>query len=126
MKIYEVDHPRGADALGRVDGHAPHEGRAGSRLTREFQALRDQWRAETRFVSSWTARVLHPAYQRIIGMGKDVLPLLLAELNERPSHWSAALEAITRENPVPEEDRGNIPLVAEAWLAWGRNRGYVD
>jgi hypothetical protein len=75
------------------------------------------------FVSAAQTIVLHPAYQRIIGLGYPVVPLILRELQERPSHWFAALSAITGEDPAdPNADfNGRV----RAWLAWGRDRGYL-
>jgi hypothetical protein len=61
---------------------------------------------------------MHPAYQQIIGMGVDALPLILRELEREPDHWFWALEAITGENPVPPTDRGRLNEMARAWLRW--------
>ncbi len=44
-----------------------------------FRELVNQWKQETRGISSSTELILHPAYQQIIGMGRDVIPLLLRE-----------------------------------------------
>ena len=67
---------------------------------------------------------LHPAYQRIIGMGQPVVPLILRDLEQEPDHWFWALQSITGENPVLPEQRGNLELMATAWLAWGKANGY--
>jgi hypothetical protein len=37
----------------------------------EFASLAERWRRETRFSSSLDEKVLHPAYQSIIAMGKS-------------------------------------------------------
>jgi len=57
-------------------------------------------------------------------MGKAALPLLLAELRHEPDDWFWALHAITGANPVPAESRGNLQVMAEAWLQWGLDQGY--
>jgi hypothetical protein len=57
-------------------------------------------------------------------MGPAVNPLLLRELENRTGHWHRALRRITGDDPVPAADRGNIEKTAEAWLRWGRERGY--
>ena len=88
-----------------------------------FEALRARWKSETRFESSSTKLFLHPAYQQIIGMGADALPLILDALSAEPDHWSWALKAITGEDPVPPEARGNLRRMAEAWLDWARRAG---
>ena len=89
----------------------------------KFQALAETWRREVQFLSSVTEMVLHPAYQRIIGMGTAVVPHLLRELECRPDHWFWALTAITGVNPVKPEDRGKLRKMAEAWLTWGKEQG---
>ena len=37
----------------------------------------------------------HPAYQEIIRMGTQIVPLLLQELKHNPLYWLPALNAIT-------------------------------
>ena len=60
-------------------------------LEREFRELAVKWHDETKFLSVSADRVLHPAYQRIIGMGRPAIPLILLELQERLEHWFWAL-----------------------------------
>jgi hypothetical protein len=67
---------------------------------------------------------LHSAYQKIIGLGAAAVPLLLAELRREPDDWFWALHAVTGADPVPEANRGNLPAMTEAWLQWGREKGY--
>lgn len=83
-----------------------------------FHELVRQWKNATFFLSSITDMAMHPAYQQIIGMGEDALPLLFEELRREPDHWFWALQAITGVNPVPTEARGNVARMSEAWLAW--------
>ena len=64
--------------------------------------------------------VLHPLYQRIIGMGEAAIPLILNEFDRQPNHWFWALHSITDEDPVPEDCQGNISKMASAWIEWGR------
>jgi hypothetical protein len=90
-----------------------------------FRELVTRWREETRTLSSTTDRALHSAYQDIIGMGKPVLPHIFRELDRNGGHWFWALRHITRENPVPPQDAGNIQKMREAWLQWGRERRYL-
>jgi hypothetical protein len=75
--------------------------------------------------SSVAAMVMHPAYQRIVGLGPAAVPLLLRELEHRPDHWFWALNAITGEDPVAAGDRGNLTRMTEAWLEWGRRHGFI-
>lgn len=92
-------------------------------LERTFAALVEQWRRETTHLSSIQRMVLHPAYQRIIGLGPDAIPLILREMQQRPDHWFWALQAIAREDPVP---RGStFKEATAAWLSWGHERGLI-
>ncbi len=93
--------------------------------TREFDALVQQWRRETAVLSSTERKAMHPAYQRIIGMGRDALPLVFHEMTQRPGHWFWALQAITGADPVPPEHGGNVAAMTEDWLRWGREHHYL-
>jgi hypothetical protein len=53
-----------------------------SGLEDTFLALAAQW--ETGMLSLVQKMVMHPAYQRIIGMGQPVVPLILRELEQEP------------------------------------------
>jgi hypothetical protein len=41
-----------------------------------------------------------------------------------PADARLALHAITGANPVPPASRGNLQEMADAWLAWGLEKGY--
>jgi hypothetical protein len=84
-----------------------------------------KWKEETRYLSSIHEIVMHPAYQQIIGMGKEALPYLLNELRWRPDNWFLALKIITGEDPVPPEEKGNIFAMAQRWVRWGAMKGWV-
>lgn len=91
----------------------------------EFNDLVMQWKSERTATSSTTVIAMHPAYQRIIGMGKAALPLILRELDRELDHWFWALRAISGEDPIPFEHRGKMKQMAIDWLEWGRVKGYV-
>ena len=94
-------------------------------IEEEFARLASSWREEMSFASSATAISMHSAYQQIIGLGEDAVPLILHEIEmSGPDHWFWALSAITRENPITAEIAGNLTKMSEAWLEWGRRRGY--
>lgn len=96
-----------------------------SRLRHEFDALRHEWKAGTKFTSSMSDMILNFAYQRIIGLGSSVVPLIIEELTNNPDHWFWALRAITGEDPVPESSAGNLRKMTQAWLQWARERGII-
>jgi len=88
-----------------------------------FKSLAAEWTAATQHKSSLTERLLHPAYQSIIGLGREVVPLLLNELQERPDDWFWALSSVTRQNPA--EGVTTFDLAVARWLGWGREQGYI-
>jgi hypothetical protein len=93
-------------------------------VAERFRELVRQWKEANQFVSATTDIVMHPAYQQIIGMGPDVLPLIFAELRRQPGQWFWALKAITGEDPVAPADRGKVQSMAKSWLDWAEHRGY--
>ena len=91
------------------------------RLSKSFRELAETWRRETSFLSFGQQRALHPAYQRIIGMGPPALPLIFRELERRPSHWFWALRAITGEDPVRPEGAGdNLDVDSARQKQWNQ------
>src|SRR5260221_14305998 len=77
-------------------------------LVRRFRGLVRAWKEAKVFTSSGTEIALQPAYQQIIGMGKEVIPLILDELHREEDHWFWALKAISGQDPVAHPDRGNL------------------
>ncbi len=104
----------------------PKSSRAGSveSIEQKFMRLRDEWKTKRGHHSDTVSLVTHAAYQQIIGMGRDAVPYLLRELALAPDRWYWALRAITCEDPVPTEARGNSKAMAQAWLEWGAAQGY--
>lgn len=88
-----------------------------------FRELCAAWKSATRISSFSSSLAMHPAYQRIIGLGTAAVPLILAELEKDLDQWFWALKAITGEDPVPPESRGKMREMADAWLNWGRKKG---
>jgi hypothetical protein len=91
-----------------------------------FQRLATEWKEQSRFLSNTAQIALLRPYQRIIGMGISVVPLILEELRREPDRWFWALEAITEENPVPLEAAGNVRAMAAAWIQWGADRDMIS
>jgi len=94
------------------------------RLERQFRVEAERWKKETLHLSSVTKMISHPSYRRIMGMGPDVLPILLRELRENPDHWLVALNAITGEDPAPPDS--TFDQAVDAWLAWGIEQRYLQ
>ncbi len=97
-----------------------------SSVQEKFDRLVNEWKKEATRVYCVSTRVyMHPAYQRMIGMGVKALPLIFEKLKsgDSPSHWFWALEAITEVNPAAFGPPGGEIV---AWLSWGNANGYTD
>lgn len=97
-------------------------------LEKMFRTHRDRWRAETRSESDLANILQHWDYQSIINMGLWVVPLILEDLKTGGGHWGWALQVITGENACADfspEDCRCHSKIRDAWLAWGRRKGYV-
>jgi Holliday junction resolvase-like predicted endonuclease len=94
-------------------------------LEQEFNELARQWRRETGMLSLIRQKAMHPAYQKIIGMGRDALPLIFLEMRNRSGDWLWALEAIARPKVNPARDTANFKDAVAAWLKWGEENGYA-
>ena len=91
-----------------------------------FKTLAEKWKKDTRHLSLISLRVTHPAYKRIITLGRPALPLILAELRDEPDHWFHALSLLSDENPVPQSFRGTVTEAAELWVKWGHNNNLLS
>ncbi len=94
-------------------------------LLERFHRLAAEWKEQSHFLSNSAQMAMLRPYQRIIGMGPIAIPLILEELRREPDHWFWALEAITEEDPVPPEARGQVRRMAEAWVRWGEEQGII-
>src|SRR5690348_930656 len=74
-------------------------------LEKQFNELAIKWKEETGLFSTVYQKIVHDLYFEIVALGKDIVPFILKDLeNNGPSHWHTALKALTRENPVSDED----------------------
>lgn len=96
-----------------------------SDIEQRFKELEAEWHARTGHHSVMSHILNDPAYQAVIAMGWEVVPVILRSLAEKPDHWFYALAQITGDNPIPAEDAGNVPKMTAAWLDWGRRKGLV-
>jgi hypothetical protein len=93
-------------------------------LEQRFRRLEAVWEADTLLLSNPNLIISHWAFQEIIRLGEAVIPLMLRDLEREPHLWVWALPQITDDQPVPPSDAGNIRKMGEAWLRWGREKGY--
>jgi len=98
-----------------------------------FESLLEEWRNQRGAMSSVTAMSMLRPYQKIIGMGPDAIPLILAELRaegDDPDQWFWALSIISEANNLTPPEiapahQGDYGAMALAWLDWGRAQGYA-
>ena len=91
----------------------------------QFQLLAEKWKEDSKFLAFAKDSVQLPTYQAIIAMGKIALPYILEDMKIQPNHWFTALKAITGENPVLSEHRGNIQSMSNDWLLWGKKNQII-
>lgn len=107
---------------GRYDPRLRHvvQSSAANEIRVKFEAFSEQWKKETGRFSNTKDKYLHPAYQRIIGMGWAVVPLLIEDLNKQPAFWFWALRAITGENPATAGM--DVAQSIAAWTDWQKSK----
>lgn len=91
----------------------------------KFIQLTASWQREMGHMSSTHIISMHPAYQRIIGMGPTIVPYILRQMSYDKAPWFWALKAITGENPIQPENKGKTDLMVLDWLKWGIGKGLL-
>jgi hypothetical protein len=89
-----------------------------------FRDALARWQREAELSSLLAEKRTHPAYRQILGLGEEMIPLILKEIEIRPSFIFMALNDITGEDPIPNEHRGRLSLMVADWLAWGTEHGF--
>lgn len=88
-----------------------------------FNDLVEVWNEDTMMSSSMREICTHWAYQRVIGLGLAVVPLIMEQIREGDRHWGWALTSITGENPAEHYD--SLQEASDAWLQWGAQKGFA-
>lgn len=86
-----------------------------------FDALADRWEAHVRDVSSSSdprVYVRHEAFDAIVAMGEDVLPLVVDRYRVGTLFWGAVLTRITGDASKGDGVTGDLKATKRAWLAW--------
>jgi hypothetical protein len=94
-------------------------------LAAQFERLAQAWREAAPIHCHNPVRYDHPAYQGIIALGPDVVPLLLRDLAKHHHDWFWALHLVTGADPIPPQERGDWSAMTQTWLDWGRAHGYL-
>jgi hypothetical protein len=95
------------------------------RLNETIFGLAQKWQQERLRGADIHEIIESPSYQEIVKIGQRAIRPLLLMVRRNPDHWFPALVAITRANPVPAESEGRIKEMADAWIKWGKERGYI-
>lgn len=106
-----------------VSGSVSHQEPPQTTIEAEFNALAEQWYRETRKILIANQIVIHPAYQQIIGMGKEALPYIFRELEKTRGHWIWALTMIYRKDHAKPGQ--NFRQAVDSWLEIGKLEGYI-
>lgn len=91
----------------------------------KFRTLAEQWYLDTLLTSSYYEKILHPAYQKILTLNQNAIPLILRELEAMPNDWFWALRVLSDADPVTADQAGDMQAMAEAWITWGRDKGFI-
>lgn len=90
--------------------------RTDGQVAERLANLREWWTSETEYLSSVSKKVFHPAYQQIIGLGPQAVPLLIDFLREDPDHWFWALASIVGEDHATGTTTPTA--AARRWIDW--------
>jgi hypothetical protein len=93
---------------------------------RVFRQLATEWNREAGKISNPVKLFMHKKYQQIIGLGPQAVPFMMQDIADGKGNWYWAIAAITREDPIRPEDAGDMAKIRMAWIAWGKERGYLD
>lgn len=93
-------------------------------LEAEFRRSAALLQEETAFSSNIMTLYTHRAYQRIIGLGPRVVPVILRDMQREPDYWFWALTSITGEDPA--EGTISLDAATEKWLQWGLSHNLID
>jgi hypothetical protein len=85
-----------------------------------FEELNWEWHQTRNDFSSGIDNFILPAYQQIIGLGPDAVPLILRALASELDDWFWALRAITGVDPVPGDHRGYLEAMRKDWFDWAK------
>jgi hypothetical protein len=98
-------------------------------LDQRFREQAEKWAAETAHMSSPTQMMMHPSYQAVLGMAqenkREVIRLLILDLQEHRRTWFWALSYITHDNPINPSDAGKMGKMIDAWVKWGKAQGVI-
>lgn len=84
-------------------------------LRERFNVLYDRWYKDTEFLSSVGSIINHPAFNAIVGMGKDAVPYILDKIDKEPSPLVWALNLIFK-SKVSNDSRLTVSDACKLWV----------
>lgn len=104
-------------------------------ILEEYRKLRDELNYQTGHISSHARTIRHPTYQKIVDLGKDVIPIILDEFDhyiqtgeqeEFPGHWAfSVLCTLLGVEPRKDARPGVLDDWVKIWVEWGEESGYL-
>lgn len=100
---------------------------APSELELKFSELASKWRKEVGGYSTMIHITGNDNYLDIIGMGKEVLPYILKDLQKEADYWFVALKHIAKpeNDPIRDDHYGDIELMRQDWLNWAKENNLL-
>jgi len=98
---------------------------------KEFYFFAEKFKKETFNISSFKEIYKNEHYQKIIKMGKKILPYIFEDMqynnnNNNNVLWYRAIEKITRKKiDIPNDIKGDISDINQYCLKWGRKKQYI-
>ncbi len=91
-------------------------------MKQEFNQLADEWESETMHMSSPRQREQHPAFQKILDFGPEIIPLAMERLKRHLGiDWSLVLEKLV-DNPPDISVRGDMKELRRRWIEWEKHQ----
>lgn len=94
-------------------------------LDRLFKRLAKKAFAEFGPSSDISRLFASSGYLEIIGLGQQIVPQLLRDMQRTRRPWFVALAAITRGDPAKTAEPGDIRGMTDAWLGWGKRKKLI-
>jgi hypothetical protein len=92
-------------------------------FVQRFYSLLNIWRSDTAFFSDPDLIVAHPAFQALVELAGDIVPLAIEDLRARPSNLVWVLDDAIGEVEYPRDIIGDLVAMSNAWIDWAERNG---
>ena len=92
---------------------------------KRFTRLCNQWERECGHLSLISRWNEHPAFTKLVKLAPYVWPLLFKRMWENRAHHLIGIVCTHYPDarPVPDEYRGQVPIMVAFWCQWAREKG---